>query len=83
MADARQKTVVLDVRDEIRQGGEPFQRIMGTVNTLGLDEELELWAPFEPKPLLGVMAGMGFAHEAQPQGDGDWRIRFFRVPAGA
>jgi hypothetical protein len=77
------KTVVLDVREEIRQGGEPFQRIMMTANGLSVDQDLELWAPFEPKPLFGVMAGMGYEHEAQPEGDGDWRVRFFRTPAAA
>ena len=77
------KTVVLDVREEIRQGGEPFQRIMTAVNGLQPGQELELWAPFEPKPLFGVLAGMGFQHEAQPDGDGDWRVRFFRAPAAA
>jgi uncharacterized protein (DUF2249 family) len=77
------KTVVLDVREEIRQGGEPFQRIMTTVNTLDPTQDLELWAPFEPQPLFGVLAGMGFQHEAQAQPDGDWRVRFFRAPAAA
>ena len=77
------KPIVLDVRDEIRQGGEPFQRIMTTVNSLELGQELELWAPFEPTPLFRVLAGMGFQHEAEPEADGDWRVRFFRAPAAA
>lgn len=77
------KTMLLDVREEIRNGGEPFQRIMTAVNTLGIDEELELLAPFEPQPLFGVLAGMGFDHEAHAQPDGDWRVRFFRASPAA
>ncbi|MGH2365754.1 MAG: DUF2249 domain-containing protein [Chloroflexota bacterium] len=77
------KTVVLDVREDIRQGGEPFERIMTAVHALHGDQELELWAPFEPQPLFGAMSGLGFEHEAEAQPHGDWRVRFFRARAQA
>ncbi len=70
--------VVVDVREDLRQGLEPFQRIMMAANGLQAGQELELWAPFEPRPLFGVMAGMGYEHKADAQPDGDWRVRFFR-----
>ncbi len=71
-------TVVLDVRDDLREGREPFQRIMMTANSLAPDQAMELWALFEPKPLFAVMTGMGFEYEAEAQPNGDWRVRFFR-----
>ena len=74
--------MVVDVREDLRQGSEAFQRIMMAADGLQAGQELELWAPFEPQPLFGVMAGMGFEHEAEAQPDGDWRVRFYR-PAAA
>ena len=75
------KTVVVDVREDLREGREPFQRIMMAANGLQPDEDMELWAVFEPKPLFAVMRGMGFQHEADAQPNGDWRVRFFRPSA--
>ncbi|HVA24722.1 MAG TPA: DUF2249 domain-containing protein [Chloroflexota bacterium] len=81
MSDTK-NVVVVDVREDLREGREPFQRIMLAANGLQAGQEMELWAPFEPQPLFGVMAGMGFDHEAEAQLDGDWRVRFYR-PAAA
>lgn len=74
-------TVVVDVRDDLRAGREPFQRIMMAANSLQPRQQMELWALFEPTPLFGVMAGRGFEHEAEEQPNGDWRVRFFRPAA--
>ncbi|HEY8695525.1 MAG TPA: DUF2249 domain-containing protein [Chloroflexota bacterium] len=74
-------TVVVDVREDLRAGREPFQRIMLAANALEPDQDMEVWALFEPKPLFTVMAGMGFEHEAEAQPNGDWRVRFFRPAA--
>ena len=73
-----EKTIVVDVREDLREGREPFQRIMMAANSLRPDQEMELWALFEPKPLFAMMGGMGFEHEAEEQSNGDWRVRFFR-----
>ncbi len=73
---------VIDVREDLREGREPFQRIMMAANSLQPGQEMELWALFEPKPLFAVMAGMGFDHEAVEEPNGDWKVRFFR-PVGA
>ena len=74
-----ENTVVVDVREDLREGREPFQRIMMAANTLEPGQDMELWALFEPKPLFAVLAGMGFEHEAEAQPNGDWRVRFFRA----
>jgi hypothetical protein len=71
-------THTLDVRAEIRSGGNPFSRILQTVATLGSDDELLLLAPFEPVPLFRVMASQGFKHAATALPSGDWEVRFTR-----
>ncbi|MBA4149917.1 MAG: DUF2249 domain-containing protein [Verrucomicrobia bacterium] len=68
----------LDVRSDIRNGQEPFSRIMQAVAALKENEELLLIAPFEPVPLFGVLATRGFAHESKELSDGDWEVRFHR-----
>lgn len=77
-----ERFVVLDVRDDLRAGREPFPRIMATVRALGPDEGLELYATFEPRPLYEVLAGLGFDFAAEELVNGDWRIRFFRSHEG-
>ena len=72
------QTVTLDVREEIRKGGEPFSKIMSAVAQLRPDENLLLLAPFEPKPLFGVLAKQGFNHTAREIENGDWEVLFTR-----
>jgi uncharacterized protein (DUF2249 family) len=70
--------VVVDVRDDIRLGREPFARIMGAVTSLRDGQELRLINVFEPVPLYEAMSQRGFAHETARLEDGDWQVRFFR-----
>ncbi len=76
-----QATVTLDVREDIRNGREPFGRIMQAVAALKDREQLLIIAPFEPAPLYAVLAQQGFSHESTPIGAGDWEILFTRGPA--
>jgi uncharacterized protein (DUF2249 family) len=76
----RKRVQTLDVREDIRQGREPFGRIMGTVSQLGPDEDLVLLAPFEPVPLYALLARQGFHSEAEPLEGGDFKVRFTRQP---
>ena len=66
-----QTTIRLDVREEIRNGREPFGKIMQTVSGLKASEQLLLIAPFEPAPLYAVLAQQGFSHQAKPTPSGD------------
>lgn len=66
----------LDVRPILARGEEPFDTIMETVATLEPGEQLELFAPFEPVPLFSVLGAQGFQHQAQPLGNGDYRVVF-------
>jgi uncharacterized protein (DUF2249 family) len=79
---ARRKIIGLDVREDIRAGREPFSRIMAAAAVLKANEDLLVLAPFEPKPLLGVLGAQGFVHESKELPDGDWEVRFSRAGQG-
>ncbi len=72
---------VVDVREDIRRGQEPFDRIMQAVASLEDGEELVVINVFEPVPLYSVLAGQGFAHETARTAEGDWRVTFRRGTA--
>jgi uncharacterized protein (DUF2249 family) len=71
-----QQIVTLDVREDIRNGREPFAKIMQTVAGLKDNEQLRLIAPFEPAPLYAVLAQQGYAHESKPTPEGDFEVLF-------
>ncbi|HET6726132.1 MAG TPA: DUF2249 domain-containing protein [Gammaproteobacteria bacterium] len=68
--------LTLDVREELRNGGEPLPRIMATVRELEPGQTLRLLATFEPLPLYAVLAKKGFGHSATRHGEGDWEVLF-------
>ena len=70
---------VVDVRENIQRGEEPFDRIMQAVAGLTDDQELVVINVFEPVPLYGVLAGQGFTHETTRTAEGDWRVTFRRA----
>jgi uncharacterized protein (DUF2249 family) len=72
------KTITLDVRDDIRNGREPFGKIMQTVAGLKDNEQLRLLAPFEPAPLFAVLSQRGYAHQSRPMPEGGFEVLFTR-----
>lgn len=78
MPTFRGRVVEVDVRDDLRNGREPFSRIMAAVQTLGEGEVLRLRATFEPAPLFRVMERQGFGHIARHHGPEDWSVWFHR-----
>ena len=70
------RTVTLDVREDIRNGREPFAKIMQTVAALKVNEQLRLLAPFEPVPLFAVLAQRGYSHQSKPTPAGDFEVLF-------
>ena len=68
--------MTLDVRPILAAGGEPFDRIMQTVASLGPGKGLRLLAPFRPVPLLGALGAKGFTHQDREIGGGDWEVLF-------
>lgn len=74
----KSRTVQLDVREDIRNGREPFGRILMTAQQLGPDDRLKLLVPFEPMPLYTFLGNLGFGHTAKEMADGSWEILFAR-----
>src|SRR5215475_11046237 len=73
---ASEKIPTLDVRDDLRNGREPFSKIMAAAAPLRRGEKFLLIAPFEPTPLFRVLAGRGFAYTARQTSDGSWEVVF-------
>ncbi|HEU5124698.1 MAG TPA: DUF2249 domain-containing protein [Verrucomicrobiae bacterium] len=73
------KTEVVDVRDDIRRGAEPFSKIMGAAANVNVGDSLLLLVPFEPMPLFKVMERQGFTHSGKQTRAGHWEICFTRV----
>ncbi len=71
-----QTTITLDVREDLRAGREPFPRIMEAVGRLRDGEQLRILAPFEPRPLIGVLAAQGFTAKITPIEGEDFEIIF-------
>ncbi len=70
------KPLTLDVRAELRSGGEPLPRILQAVRQLQVGQPLRLLATFEPIPLYAVLGQKGFSHESLRHSEGDWEILF-------
>ncbi len=75
--------LTLDVRDELRTGGEPLPRILQAVKALAPGQALRLLATFEPLPLYAVLGRQGFGHAATRRGEGDWEVLFEPRATGA
>lgn len=71
-------TVEVDVREDIRNGREPFSKIMQAVAGLGPDQRMLLIAPFEPIPLVHLLKKQGFQHTTRTNEAGDWEVLFVR-----
>lgn len=77
------ETITLDVREDICNGREPFDRIMKTVDELEEGQSLLLIAPFEPLPLYGVLAGLGLHRQSSTLSGGNWEILFSHRGTGS
>ena len=73
----------VDVRAELRAGGEPFARIMAARRELSPGDVLRVRAIFEPAPLYAVMAKQGLAHWTEKLADDDWRVWFYEAATSA
>lgn len=70
------RIIDLDVRDDLRQGKEPFHKILDAARSLPPDRVLRLRAIFEPAPLYAVLAKHGLGHATERLADDDWRVWF-------
>ena len=69
--------VECDVREDLRAGREPLNRIMAAARSVGDGQALRLRAIFEPVPLYPVLARKGFAHFTERLADDDWCVWFW------
>ncbi len=77
----RPDPVVIDVRPTIAAGGDPFDQIMTTSESLVPGQDLVIVNSFEPFPLYDRLGERGFDHAVERLPDGDWRVVFSRGEA--
>lgn len=70
------RIVTADVREDLRAGREPFQRIMAARSEVPDGGILVVRATFEPAPLYRVLGKQGFEHHTECLADDDWRVWF-------
>jgi uncharacterized protein (DUF2249 family) len=68
----------LDVREMLKNKGEPFQIIMDATSALGENDVLQLHATFEPTPLFKVLGKQGFKNSIRKEADDYFIIQFYR-----
>jgi len=76
------RLVIVDVREDIRRGHEPFAKIMTSAKSLQPGQALLLRNVFEPVPLYQVLEKRGLVHWTECRGPEDWWIYFFSAPTG-
>ncbi|MFT4417141.1 DUF2249 domain-containing protein [Fredinandcohnia humi] len=70
------RVVELDVREDLKNKIEPFQKIMEAIKTLEAGDVFILHAPFKPTPLFTVLKAKGFSNEAEQIDKKHWKIIF-------
>lgn len=78
MSQETNKVVELDVREDIKNKLEPFQKIMEAIKDLNSGDTFILHAPFKPTPLLGVLKAKGFTNEAEELEEKHWKVTFIK-----
>jgi uncharacterized protein (DUF2249 family) len=73
-----QKIIELDVREDLKNKLEPFQKIMGAIKELKENDIFILHATFKPVPLFAVLKTKGFSHEAEELEKDHWKVTFIK-----
>lgn len=66
----------LDVRPLFAAGRPPLPAILNAVNRLKPGQSFRLIAPFQPAPLVDLLASRGFTAEPRERDDGAWEVLF-------
>jgi hypothetical protein len=82
MADSTPPDVILDVRPDLARGQEPLTKIMAAARGIQPGGRLVVQAPFEPFPLYGVLAKLGFVSQSENLGEEGIRVTFQREGTG-
>jgi uncharacterized protein (DUF2249 family) len=72
----------LDVREDIRQGRDPFARIIAATEALPVGGRLRLRAPFKPAPMIHLLTRRGYTCAAQEGRGGEWSVLIERRRGG-
>lgn len=73
------KIIELDVREDLKNKIEPFQKIMEALRELTNENDtFILHAPFKPVPLFAVLKAKGFTHEDEEIEKKHWKITFIK-----
>lgn len=72
------KFIELDVREDLLNNIEPFEKIMDAVEQLNDGEKFILHATFNPLPLHKVMKRRGFSYEAEEIKHEHWKVVYER-----
>ncbi|AGK54652.1 DUF2249 domain-containing protein [Bacillus sp. 1NLA3E] len=72
------RVIEMDVREDIKNNSDPFQKIMETIAELKEHDSLVLHAPFQPVPLFAVMKAKGFEYDAVEIDSNHWKITFMK-----
>lgn len=72
-----QRIIELDVREDLKNKMEPFQKIMEAIKELKEDNDVFiLHAPFKPVPLFAVLKAKGFSHHEEELDKKHWKVTF-------
>ena len=70
------KVVELDVREDLKNKLDPFEKIMDVIRDLKQNDTFILHAPFKPIPLYEVMKGKGFVYETEEIDKTHYKVTF-------
>ncbi len=71
-----QNYIELDVREDLAQKSDPFDKIMGAVKELQDGQGLVLYAIFNPAPLHKVMERKGFTNKVEQIENKHWKVTY-------
>lgn len=63
---------------DVREGGEPFEAVTSRAKALTSGQGFVLVQVFEPQPLIGYLATLGFEHFTEKKGDAEFRVYFYK-----
>ncbi|WP_453990497.1 DUF2249 domain-containing protein [Bacillus nitroreducens] len=78
MSQEETKVVEIDVREDLKNKIEPFQKIMEAVKPLQNGDAFILHAPFKPTPLFPILKAKGFTNEAEQIDKKHWKVTFIK-----
>jgi hypothetical protein len=70
------RIIELDVREDLKNKIEPFQKIMEAIKELKNDDIFILHVPFKPVPLFAVLKAKGFTHDEEKIEKKHWIVTF-------